>query len=244
MLFPGSLPDTHAQLAEVPEGTASEMKPTTRGTLAAVLTCMAAAATGAAAASPAAAVPVPVPLEGAETALGVELPRIGAEIPAPKPGSPEGPRYVEGRLLPERALPQLPVSGGLPGADLRAPLPRLLADGFDHLDVSAPASDLRALAPGLDVDAPLTAPRPLRPARPEAARGRRAGPGPADGAGREPGDGPRAVGTHRARAAGSGPAFCPGRDGDRPGCRAVTPVRQPNRRRSTGWSSAARRRER
>ncbi|MFB9466186.1 hypothetical protein [Streptomyces cinereospinus] len=134
------------------------MKPTTRGTLAAVLTCMAAAATGAAAASPAAAVPVPVPLEGAETALGVELPRIGAEIPAPKPGSPEGPRYVEGRLLPERALPQLPVSGGLPGADLRAPLPRLLADGFDHLDVSAPASDLRALAPGLDVDAPLTAP--------------------------------------------------------------------------------------
>lgn len=134
------------------------MKSTTRGTLAAVLTCVAAAATGGAAASPAAAVPIPVPLEGAETALGTELPQLAADIPAPKPGVPQGPRYVEGRFLPERVLPQVPVRGGLPGADLRAPVPRALGDDFDHLGVSAPSSDLRTLAPGLDVDAPLTAP--------------------------------------------------------------------------------------
>ncbi|MBG0855168.1 hypothetical protein I2W78_25810 [Streptomyces spinoverrucosus] len=134
------------------------MKSTTRGTLAAVLTCVAAAATGAATASPAAAFPVPVPLEGAETALGVELPQIGAEIPTPKPGAPEGPRYVEGRLLPERALPQLPVNGGVPGAGVRAPVPHILGDDFDHAGVSVPASDLRALAPGVNVDAPLTGP--------------------------------------------------------------------------------------
>ncbi len=76
----------------------------------------------------------------------------------PLPGAPEGPRYVEGRLLPERAVPQLPVHGGLPGADARAPLPHLLGTGFDHLGVDAPASDLRTLAPGLSVDAPLTSP--------------------------------------------------------------------------------------
>ncbi|MFI9616326.1 hypothetical protein ACIHCM_32370 [Streptomyces sp. NPDC052023] len=134
------------------------MKSTTRGTLAVVLTCVAAAATGAATASPAAAVPVPVPLEGAETALGMELPQIGFQLPTPKPGVPDGPRYVEGRLLPERTLPQVPVNSALPGADVRAPLPRLLGDDHDHVGVSAPASDLRTLSPGVDVDAPLTGP--------------------------------------------------------------------------------------
>jgi hypothetical protein len=138
------------------------MKSSTRGTLAAVLTGVV-AAVGAATATPAAAVgtvPVPVPLEGAEQALGMELPELGGEVPVPMPGTPDGPRYVEGRLLPERALPQLPVSGGLPGLDLRAPLPQVLGDGFDHLAVGTPASDLRALAPGLNLDAPLTAPNP------------------------------------------------------------------------------------
>ncbi|MGW0184143.1 hypothetical protein ACWDV7_00055 [Streptomyces sp. NPDC003362] len=137
------------------------MKPTTRGTLAAVVTGVAAAV--GAAASPAVAadtVPVPVPLNGAEKSLGMELPEIGAELPLPKPGSPEGPRYVEGRLVPDRAVPQLPVRGGLPGADVRAPLPRLLGDDFDHVGVHAPASDLRTLGPGLAVDAPLTPPNP------------------------------------------------------------------------------------
>ncbi|MYR60538.1 hypothetical protein GTY54_31330, partial [Streptomyces sp. SID625] len=97
------------------------MKSTTRGTLAALVTGVAAAV--GAAATPAAAVgtvPVPVPLGGAESALGMELPSVGGELPLPTAGSPEGPRFVEGRLLPERALPRLPVAGGLPGLDVRA----------------------------------------------------------------------------------------------------------------------------
>ncbi|MET7679986.1 hypothetical protein [Streptomyces sp. NPDC005423] len=136
------------------------MKSSTRGTLAAVITCVAAAA-GAATATPAAAlgaVPVPVPLEGVENSLHVGLPKLGAELPVPMAGAPEGPRYAEGRLLPERVLPQLPVDGGLPGVHLRAPLPHVLGDGFDHAGVDTPASDLRTLAPGLSLDAPLTAP--------------------------------------------------------------------------------------
>ncbi|MFJ8104477.1 hypothetical protein [Streptomyces sp. NPDC096132] len=138
------------------------MKSTTRGTLAAVLTCVAAAA-GAAAATPAAAigtVPVPVPLNGVENSLGMELPEVGGEIPLPSSGSPEGPRHVEGRLLPERAVPRLPVAAGLPGAGLRAPLPEVLGDGFDHVGLDAPASDVLTLGPGAALDAPLTPPNP------------------------------------------------------------------------------------
>ncbi|MFJ4692122.1 hypothetical protein [Streptomyces sp. NPDC088766] len=140
------------------------MKSTTRGTLAAVLTCVAAAA-GAASATSAAAVgtvPVPVPLDGVEKSLHVELPRVGGEIPLPSPGAPEGPRYAEGRLIPERVIPQLPVAAGLPGLDMRTPLPEVLGDGSNHAGLDVPASDLRALGPGLDLDAPLTAPDPDR----------------------------------------------------------------------------------
>ncbi|WP_069771024.1 hypothetical protein [Streptomyces sp. LUP30] len=139
------------------------MKSTTRGTLAAVITCVAAAAGAAACASPAAAigtVPVPVPLDGVEKSLNVELPTIGGEIPLPTPGAPEGPRFVEGRLIPERVVPQLPVAAGLPGLGVRAPLPEVLGDQFDHVGLDAPASDLRTLGPGLTLDAPLTAPNP------------------------------------------------------------------------------------
>ncbi|OIJ69372.1 hypothetical protein [Streptomyces mangrovisoli] len=140
------------------------MKPTVRRTIAAVVTGVAAAAAAVgAAAAPAAAVgsvPIPVPLDGAEKSLGVELPEVGGELPLPLPGAPEGPRYTEGRLLPDRALPQLPLTGGLPGLDARAPLPHVLGPGFDHAGVSAPAADLSALTPGLAVDAPLTQPNP------------------------------------------------------------------------------------
>ncbi|AIJ15753.1 hypothetical protein ACN6LC_000217 [Streptomyces violaceoruber] len=137
------------------------MKPTTRRTLAAVVTGVAAAV--GVAATPAAAaraVPVPVPLGGAEAALGMELPEVAGELPVPTAGAPEGPRYVEGRLLPERTLPQLPVRAGLPGVDVRQPLPHVLGDDFDHAGVDAPAAGLRTLAPGLSLDAPLTAPNP------------------------------------------------------------------------------------
>ncbi|MFD6286040.1 hypothetical protein [Streptomyces sp. NPDC060205] len=133
------------------------MKSTTRGTLAAVVTCVAAAvATPAVAAD---GVPVAVPLEGVENSLNMEMPRIAGTVPLITPGSPDGPRYVEGRLLPERALPQLPVTSDLPSLDLRTPLPRVLGDTFDHLAASTPTSGLRALTPGASLDAPLTAPR-------------------------------------------------------------------------------------
>jgi hypothetical protein len=137
------------------------MKSTTRATLAAVLTGVAASV--GAAATPAAAapvVPVPVPLGGAERALGMELPRVAGELPVPVPGSPNGPRYVTGRLMPERTLPQLPISAGLLGADVQAPLPQALGQEFEYLVVDAPASDLRTLTPGLSVDTPVTAPNP------------------------------------------------------------------------------------
>lgn len=137
------------------------MKSTTRGTLAAVVTGVA-AAVGAATATPAAAVgtvPVPVPLGGAETALGMKLPKVGGELPVPTTGTPEGPRFVRGRLLPQGVVPRLPVHGGLPGLDAHAPLAHLLDDGSDHVDVDAPASDVRALTPGLAVDGPLTGPK-------------------------------------------------------------------------------------
>ncbi|MET8720989.1 hypothetical protein [Streptomyces misionensis] len=137
------------------------MKPTTRGNLTAVVT--GALATALAAATPAAAagsVPVPVPLGGVSQSLGIPVPEASLDVPLPTPGTPDGPRYTTGRLLPEGILPQVPVGGALPGAGLHAPLPRLLGEGFDHLDVDAPASGLHTLGPGLDLDAPLTQPDP------------------------------------------------------------------------------------
>ncbi|MFJ1974861.1 hypothetical protein ACIO93_40245 [Streptomyces sp. NPDC087903] len=136
------------------------MKPTTRGTLAAVITGVAAVGATAAPAAALGTVPVPVPLDGAEKALNLELPVIGGELPMPMPGLPDQPRYVEGRLIPEPVIPQVPLDGGLPGAGLRAPLPHVLGDGFDHVAVGVPAADLRTLSPGLTLDAPLTAPNP------------------------------------------------------------------------------------
>ncbi|MFG2605847.1 hypothetical protein ACGFT2_20230 [Streptomyces sp. NPDC048514] len=135
------------------------MKSTTRGTLAAVVTGIAATVGAAGPAAAAGTVPVTVPLGGVSKALDMEVPHVGAELPLVRPGAPDGPRYVTGRLLPERTLPQLPVNSALPGLDARSPLPHVLGDGFDHVDVDAPASDLRALTPGLSLDAPLTAPR-------------------------------------------------------------------------------------
>ncbi|MFD5817198.1 hypothetical protein [Streptomyces sp. NPDC127038] len=140
------------------------MKQSTRGTLAAVMTGVA-AAVGAAAAAPATAadtVPIAVPLNGVEQSLGLKTPSIAGELPLPLPGRLDGPRYVEGRMLPERAVPQVPLSGGLPGADIRTPLPDLLGDGADHLGLSAPAAGLRALTPGVSLDSPLGAPDPHR----------------------------------------------------------------------------------
>lgn len=136
------------------------MKSTTRGTLAAVITGIAAAVGAAVPAAAADTVPVSVPLESAEQSLGTELPEIGADLPLPVVGTPEVPRYVEGSLLPDRTVPQVPVGSPLPGLSARAPLPHLLEDGFDHVGVGVPASDLYALSPGLALEAPLTPPDP------------------------------------------------------------------------------------
>jgi hypothetical protein len=139
------------------------MKSTTRGTLAVIVTGVAAAV--GATATPATAVgtvPVPVPLEGVSNSLNTEMPKAGLNLPLPTPGAPDGPRYVTGRLLPDRTLPQLPLHGALPGAGLSTPVPHLLGEGFDHVGVDAPASHLRTLAPGLSLDAPLTPPDPDR----------------------------------------------------------------------------------
>ncbi|WP_406436141.1 hypothetical protein OHB00_19290 [Streptomyces sp. NBC_00631] len=137
------------------------MKPTTRGTLAVVVAGVAVAV--GAAATPAVAVggvPVPVPLDGVEKSLGTQMPKLGMELPLLVPGVPEGPRYVEGRLIPDGALPQVPMNGRLPGAGFSVPLPRALGAGFDHVGVDIPAADLRTLTPGLALDAPLSAPDP------------------------------------------------------------------------------------
>jgi hypothetical protein len=138
------------------------MKPTTRGTLAAVVTGVA-AAMGASAAPAVAAetVPVPLPLEAVEHSLNVKAPRARGELPLLMPGAPQGgPTYVEGRLLPASSLPQVPLGAALPGLKAETPLPRLVGEGFERVGLDAPAADLRTLTPGLNVDTPLTAPDP------------------------------------------------------------------------------------
>ncbi|MEU6229131.1 hypothetical protein [Streptomyces sp. NPDC047042] len=134
------------------------MKSTTRTLAAAVLTGVAAAVGAAAPAVAADTVPVPVPLDGVEKSLNVSLPKVGGELPLLTPGVPEGPRYVEGQMIPASALPQVPMGAALPGLSADAPLPQLLGKGFDEAGVSVPAADLRTLTPGLSVDTPLTAP--------------------------------------------------------------------------------------
>ncbi|MFH8340470.1 hypothetical protein [Streptomyces sp. AM6-12] len=149
------------------------MKPTTRGTVAAVLTGVAATVSATAPAAAAGAVPVPVPLQGVSQSLGTRTPEATLEVPLLTPGVPEGPRYVTGRLLPEPILPRLPISGTLPGVDLRAPLPGvdlrapLPRPLGDRLGLDAPAADLHTDGPGLNLGAPLGAPDPDRFGLPE-----------------------------------------------------------------------------
>ena len=86
--------------------------------------------------------------------------RPSPSLPLLSPGAPEGPKYVEGRLLPASALPQVPLGAALPGLRAETPLPRIVGEGFERVGVDAPAADLRTLTPGLNVDTPLTAPNP------------------------------------------------------------------------------------
>ncbi|MFD5518087.1 hypothetical protein [Streptomyces sp. NPDC127066] len=50
-------------------------------------------------------------------------------------------------MIPDRAVPRVPLGGGLPGADVRTPLPHMVGDGFEHLVLSVPAAGPRTLTP-------------------------------------------------------------------------------------------------
>lgn len=135
------------------------MKHTTRGAIATALACTAAAC----AASTAAAADHPgvtVPLDGVKHSLGLQTPEVTSTLPVPLPGGDfEGPRYVEGKLLPERAVPQIPVGNALPDVQLTAPLTDVVGeDSLKSVDLSARGSDVYALTPGATLEAPLGTP--------------------------------------------------------------------------------------
>ncbi|AZM54531.1 hypothetical protein DMA15_19810 [Streptomyces sp. WAC 01529] len=136
------------------------MKKSTRGALAAVIAC-AAAAGGSASATAAEQSEVTVPLHGVEYALGMQAPEITLGLPVPLPsGSPEGPDYVEGQLLPDHVLPRVPVNNSLPSARVKAPLSDVVGDhSVDAVEAELSASDVRATTPGAGLGLPLTAPR-------------------------------------------------------------------------------------
>lgn len=135
------------------------MKLTTRGSVAALMACMATAV----AAGPAVAgtsVPVTLPLESLETALPIEAPSLRSGVPVPVPGAPEAPRHVTGQLLPQGTVPAVPFTSELPTTLLEVPVENPLGEG--NLGVASAvskASDLRLTSPGASVGAPVSEPR-------------------------------------------------------------------------------------
>ncbi|MER7466985.1 hypothetical protein [Streptomyces sp. NPDC097981] len=131
---------------------------TARGSIAALMTCMAAA--GATAPAVAASVPVGVPLDAVKTTLGVDTPRVATAVPVPVVGAPEAPRRHTGDLLPAPLVPAMPVTTELGSTLVGAPVPNLLGDpetdGEGSLE--SPATDLHTRTPGAVVGAPLTMP--------------------------------------------------------------------------------------
>jgi hypothetical protein len=136
------------------------MKPTTRATLAALVTGVAAVGTAAAPAAAAASAHVPVPLDGVSRSLGTRTPEAGPDVVPVRPGTTDGPRSATGRRQAERTVPRGPVHTARPGAGLRAPLPRVLDERSAHVGLDAPVTGLRPLGPGRSADAPRTAPDP------------------------------------------------------------------------------------
>ncbi|MEV2207149.1 hypothetical protein AB0E16_17120, partial [Streptomyces sp. NPDC047970] len=119
------------------------MKLTTRGSLAAVVACVASAATGAPAVA-AGSVPVTVPLESVEAALPVEAPSLSTGVPVPVPGAPETPRHTTGNLLPDHTLPAVPFAGQLPETLVELPVDNPLGEGeLGVVRAVTEASDLR-----------------------------------------------------------------------------------------------------
>ncbi|MCX4696414.1 hypothetical protein [Streptomyces sp. NBC_01408] len=134
------------------------MKMTARGSIAALMTCMAAA--GAATPAMADSVPVGVPLDAVKTTLGVDAPRLDTGVPIPVVGAPEAPRFHEGSMLPTPLLPVVPIGTELGNTLVTSPVPNLLGkpetDGEGSLD--APATTMRARTPGLAAGGLLTNP--------------------------------------------------------------------------------------
>ncbi|WP_329378217.1 hypothetical protein OG625_09325 [Streptomyces sp. NBC_01351] len=131
---------------------------TARGSIAALMTCMAAA--GAATPAVADAVPVGVPLDAVKTTLGVDTPRVATGVPVPVVGAPEAPRFHKGDMLPTPLLPTVPVSTELGNTLVSSPLPNLLGepatDGEGSL--TSPATTMLAGTPGAVLGSPLTMP--------------------------------------------------------------------------------------
>ncbi|GLF94359.1 hypothetical protein [Streptomyces yaizuensis] len=143
------------------------MKSTTRGTLAAVLACMA-SAVGAAPAVAGTSVPVTLPLESLETVVPIEAPSLATGVPVPVPGALEGPRHAPGRLLPERILPQVPFTAELPRTVAALPLEHPLREGrLGVATLASAAEDLLVTTPGATLGAPVSAPRPELLGQPE-----------------------------------------------------------------------------
>lgn len=133
------------------------MKMTARGSLAALMTCMAAA--GAATPAAADAVPVSVPLDAVKTTLGVDTPRVGTGVPVPVVGAPEV-RHHSGDLLPTSLVPVVPIGTDLGSTLVSTPVPNLLGDPATDQEggLEAPATPLRAKTPGVVLGGLLTAP--------------------------------------------------------------------------------------
>ncbi|WP_260610264.1 hypothetical protein [Streptomyces sp. WAC06614] len=131
---------------------------TARGSIAALMTCMAAA--GAATPAVASTVPVDVPLGAARAALGVDTPRVATGVPVPVVGAPGTPTFHQGEMLPTPLLPVIPVGTELGDTGVASPLPNLLGgketDGEGS--VESPATTLLAKGPGAVLGLPLTMP--------------------------------------------------------------------------------------
>lgn len=134
------------------------MKMTARGSIAALMTCMAAA--GAASPAVADSVPVGVPLDAVKTTLGVDTPRVATGVPVPVVGAPEAPRFHTGDLLPTPLLPVVPIGTDLGHTLVTSPVPNLAGspetDGEGSLD--APETRMLARTPGAIVGTPLSMP--------------------------------------------------------------------------------------
>ncbi|MFD8631316.1 MULTISPECIES: hypothetical protein [unclassified Streptomyces] len=131
---------------------------TARGSIAALMTCMAAA--GAAAPAVADSVPVGVPLDAVKTTLGVDTPRVATGIPVPVVGAPETPVQHMGDMLPTPVLPTVPLSTELGRTLVSTPVPNVLGDPATDGEgsLTAPDTDMRAHTPGAVVGSPLTMP--------------------------------------------------------------------------------------